>query len=83
MENLPPEVWLILSYLPLNELIEASAVCKLFFGLPRKISIFNEKLLHSRLLFNNSRSAFDCYENVYHFMYNSVSVSKSMSSCQV
>ena len=50
MENLPPEVWLIiLSYLPLNDLIEASTVCKLFFGLSRKICLLNEKLLHSRL----------------------------------
>ena len=65
MESLPPEVWLIiLSYLPLNDLIEASEACKLFFGLSRKISFFNEKLLHSRLLFNNSRSVFECYENV-------------------
>ena len=64
MENLPPEVWLIiLSYLSLNDLIEARAVCKLFFGLSRKISLFNEKLLYSRLLFNNSHSVFDCYEN--------------------
>ena len=65
MESLPPEVRLIiLSYLPLNDLIEASAACKLFFGLSRKTSFFNEKLLHSRLLFNNSRSVFECYENV-------------------
>ena len=64
MENLPPEVWLIiLSYLPLNDLVQASAVCKLFFGLSRKISLFNEKLLHLRLLFNNSRFVFDWYEN--------------------
>ena len=64
METLPPEVWLnILPYLSLNGLIEVSAVCKLFFGLSRKICFFNEKLLHSRLLFNNSRSVFECYEN--------------------
>ena len=64
MENLPPEVWLIiLSYLPLNDLVQASAVCKLFFGLSRKISLFNKKLLHLRLLFNNCRFVFDCYEN--------------------
>ena len=57
-------MWLIiLSYLPLNDLIEVSAVCKLFFGLSRKTSFFNEKLLHSRLLFNNSHSVFECYEN--------------------
>ena len=64
MESLPPEVWLIvLTYLPLNVLIEASAAWKLFFILSRKISFFNEKLSHSRLMFNNSRFIFGCYEN--------------------
>ena len=64
MENLPFEVWfIILSYLPPNDLIEASATCKLFFDFSWKNSFFKEKLLHSRLLFNNSRAIFDCYEN--------------------
>ena len=34
-----------------------------YFGLSRKISFFNEKLLHSRLLFSNSHPAFEYYEN--------------------
>ena len=45
------------------DLIETTAVWKLFLGLSRNISFFNEKLLHSRLLFNNSCFVFDCYEN--------------------
>ena len=59
----PSGVWLIvLSYLPLNDVIETSSVCKWFFGLSRKISFFNKNLEHSRLFFNNSRVIFDCYE---------------------
>ena len=66
MENLPAGVWfIILSYLSPNDLIEDSATCKLFFELSRKNYFFNEKLLHSRLLFNNSRVIFDCYENAF------------------
>ena len=68
MENLPPEVWfIILFYLPISDLVEASSVCKLFFNLSRKNSFFFfvEKLLHSRLLFNNSRVISDCYENAF------------------
>ena len=66
MENLPAEVWfIILSCLSPNNLIEASATCKLFFELSRKNSFFDEKLLHPRLLFNNSRVIFDCYENAF------------------
>ena len=85
MESLPPEVWLIiLSYLPLNDLIEVSAVRKLFFGLSRKISFFNEKLLHSRLLFNNSHSVFECYENAcLSFMENYALVMRSMSRVKI
>ena len=57
-------MWFIISsYLSLYDLIETSAVWKLFHGLSRKISFFNEKLLHSRLLFNNYCFVFDCYEN--------------------
>ena len=64
MENLPAEVWsIILSYLSPNDLIEASATCKMYFELSSKTSFFTEKLLHSRLLFNNSRVILDCYEN--------------------
>ena len=64
MENLPSEVWfIILSFLPLNDPIEVNATCKLFIGLSRKISLFSEKLRHSKLLFSSSRSVFDCYEN--------------------
>ena len=49
MENLPCEVWfIILSFLPSNDLIEASAACKLFFVLSRKNSAYVEKLTHSR-----------------------------------
>ena len=71
MENLPPEVcFIILSYLPLNDLVEASSVCKLFFNLSRKNSFFVEKLLHSRLLFNNSCVIFDCYENAFLSFYS-------------
>ena len=66
MDNLPVEVWLIiLSYLSSNDLIEASATCKMFFALSRKNSFFTEKLLHSRLLFNNSRVIFECYGNAF------------------
>ena len=65
MESLPPEVWwIVLTDLPLNGFIEVSAVCKLFFILSRKISFFNEKLSHSRSLFNNSRFIFSCYKNM-------------------
>ena len=64
MESFPSEVWLIiLSHLLLNDLIEVSAVCKLCFCLFKRISFFNEKLLYSRLLFNNSCSVFECFEN--------------------
>ena len=64
MESLPPEVWwIVLTYLLLNGFIEANAVCKLFFILSRKISFFNEKLYHSRSLFNNARFIFGCYKN--------------------
>ena len=70
MEKLLSEVWfIILSYIPHNDLIEASAACKLFFGLSRKNYFFVEKLSHSRLLFNNSLVNFDCYENVFLSLY--------------
>ena len=67
MDRLLSEVWfIILSYITHNDLIEASAACKLFFGLSRKNYFFVEKLSHSRLLlFNNSRVNFDSYENVF------------------
>ena len=66
MENLRSEVWfIILSYLPVNDLIEANPTCKLFFNLSRKNSFLVEKLLHSMCLFNNARIIFDCYENAF------------------
>ena len=37
----------------------------MFFELSRKNSFFDEKLLHPRLLFNNSRVIVDCYENAF------------------
>ena len=62
---LSSEVWLIIfSFLPYNDLIEASAICKLFYKLLRKNSGYIEKLSHSRQLFNNSRIVFTCYEDV-------------------
>ena len=71
MENLPAEFWfIILFYLSPNDLIEASATCKLLFELSRKNSFFIEKLLHSRLLSNYSRVIFDCYENAFLSFYN-------------
>ena len=83
MDDLPVEVWLIiLSYLSPNDLIEASATCKMLFELSRKNSFFTEKLLHSRLLFNNSRVIFDCYENAFLSFYHQLcfSLEKYVSS---
>ena len=71
MESLPPKVWLIIFlFLPLNDLTEASAVCKIFFGLTRRNSLFTEKLLHSRILFNNSCVIFDCCKNAFLSFYH-------------
>ena len=52
------------SFLPCNDLIEASAVCKLFYELSGKNSGYIEKLSHSGQLFNNSRIVFTRYEDV-------------------
>ena len=83
MDNLPVEVWLIiLSYLSPNDLIWASATCEMFFELSRKNSFFTEKLLHSRLLYNNSRVIFDCHENAFLSFYQKLcfSLEKYVSS---
>ena len=60
--NLPPEVlMLIFSYLRLNDFIESSCVCKIFYYLSRKNKLFVKKLSGSRKLFGDSRLVFDYY----------------------
>ena len=62
---LPPGVWLIVfSFWSYNDLIEASAVCKLFYELSRKSSGYVEKLLPSRQHLINSRIMFTGYGDV-------------------
>ena len=67
---LPPEVWLIVfSFSSYNDLIEASAVWKLFYELSRKNSGYVEKLLHLRQHLINSRIVFTGYgTSVCHFV---------------
>ena len=59
--NLPPEVlMLIFSYLRLNDLTEASCVCKAYY-LSRKNKLYVKKLSDSRKLLCDSRLVFDYY----------------------
>ena len=53
--DLPPDVLvIILSYLTPNDVIESSAVCKLFYRLSR-----------TKKLYNNRKSIYFYYENVF------------------
>ena len=52
---------LIFSYLRLNDLIEASCVCKTFYYLSRKNKLYVKKLSDSRKLLSDSRLVFDDY----------------------
>ena len=60
------EVWVIMfSYLTPNDIIEASAVCKVFYHVSRKNKLFVKKLHDSRKLYNDDRWIFSYYSDVF------------------
>ena len=64
--DLPPDVLvIILLYLTPNDVIESSAVCKLFYRLSRTNKLFVKKLSDSKKLYNNRKSIYCYYENVF------------------
>ena len=59
MNYLPIEVWgLIISYLPLNDVIELSRVCKDFYRVSRNNSFYMKKLKESNRIFQTIVSAY-------------------------
>ena len=64
--DLPPEVLVIIfSYLTPNDVIEASAVCKLFYQLSRTNKLFVKKFSDSEKLYKNHKWIYCYYENVF------------------
>ena len=66
--DLPFEVLaIIFSYLTPNDIMEASAVCKLFYHISRKIKLFVKKLHDSRKLYNrgNNKWIISYYSHVF------------------
>ena len=64
--DLPIKVWIIIfSYLTPNHIIEASAVCKVFFHVSRKNKLFLKKFHDFRKLYNDDRWIFSYYSNVF------------------
>ena len=60
--DFPIEVWrIIFSFLPLNEIIEVSAVCKEFYCETRKNKFFMEKMSETRRLYRNERTLYEYY----------------------
>ena len=57
---------IIFSYLTPNDIMEVSAVCKLFYHVSRKNKLFVKKLNDSRELFKCDKLIFDCrYNDVF------------------
>ena len=64
--DLPPEVLVIIfSYLTPNDVIEASAVRKLFYRLSRTNKLFVKKFSDSEKLYKNHKWIYCYYENVF------------------
>ena len=65
--DLPFEVLIIIfSYLAPNDIMEVSAVCKLFYHVSRKNKLFVKKLNDSKKLFKGDKWIFVChYSDVF------------------
>lgn len=63
--ELPFEVLVIIfSYVTPNDIIETSAVCKLFYHASRKNKLFVNTLRETRKLYKHDKWVFHYYENV-------------------
>lgn len=63
--DLPFEVLvIILSYLAPNDVMEASAVCKIFYYVSRKNKLFVKKVRDSRKLYNYDKRIYISYSDV-------------------
>ena len=60
--DLPVEVWgIIFCFLPLNDIIEVSVVCKKFYHETRKNKSFMKKMSEVRKLYRNERIMYEKY----------------------
>ena len=66
--DLPVEVWgIIFCFLPLNDIIEVSVVCKKFYHETRKNKSFMKKMSEVRKLYRNERIMYEKYDPILCF----------------